>query len=104
MKTFVLTALALLAVLCLADPLFAQATGPNATGLGTPYSGAGFGAALAIIGAGIGFGRIGGSALESMARQPEVAPRIFTAMLLISVLLEGATFFALAICIIMALK
>src|ERR1700758_114685 len=52
---------------------------------------AGLGMGLTIIGAGIGFGRIGGSALESMARQPEVAPRIQTAMLIIAAMLEGAT-------------
>jgi F-type H+-transporting ATPase subunit c len=61
--------------------------------------GAGLGAALTIVGAGYGFGRIGASALESMARQPEVAGRIQTAMLIIAALLEGATFFSLIICI-----
>ena len=60
--------------------------------------GAGLGAALTIIGAGYGFGRIGSSALESMARQPEVAGRVQTAMLIIAALLEGATFFSLIIC------
>ena len=52
---------------------------------------AGLGMGLTIFGAGIGFGRIGGSALEGMARQPEVAPRIQTAMLIIAAMLEGAT-------------
>ena len=62
--------------------------------------GAGIGAALTIIGAGYGFGRIGSSALESMARQPEVAARVQTAMLIIAALLEGATFFSLIVCIL----
>ena len=66
--------------------------------------GAGLGAALTIIGAGWGFGRIGAAALESMARQPEVAGRVQTAMIVIAALLEGATFFALVICIIVAGK
>jgi len=66
--------------------------------------GAGFGTALVLIGAGWGFGRIGQAALESMARQPEIAPRIQTGMLIIAALLEGATFFALIVCIIMAVK
>jgi F-type H+-transporting ATPase subunit c len=61
--------------------------------------GGGFGAGLTIIGAGIGFGRIGAAALESMARQPEVAGRVQTAMIVIAALLEGATFFALVVCI-----
>ena len=59
----------------------------------------GVGAGLAIIGAGIGIGRIGGSAVESMARQPEMAGSIQTAMLIMAALIEGATFFALIVCI-----
>jgi F-type H+-transporting ATPase subunit c len=68
--------------------------------------GAGFGAGLALIGAGIGFGRIGGSALESMARQPDekIVGAIQTNMLIIAALLEGATFFALIICLLIGLK
>lgn len=68
------------------------------TAFGSPAWGAGIGAGLVIIGAAIGFGRIGGSALESMARQPETAGRVQTAMIIIGALLEGATFFALIIC------
>jgi F-type H+-transporting ATPase subunit c len=71
-------------------------------GWATPGWGAGLGAGLVIIGAGIGFGRIGGSALESMARQPETAGKVQTAMIIIAALLEGATFFALIICIQLA--
>src|SRR6266540_3102450 len=66
----------------------------------SPGWGAGFGAGLVIIGAGLGFGRIGASALESMARQPETANKVQTAMIIIAALLEGATFFSLIICII----
>lgn len=66
--------------------------------------GAGLGAAITILGAGLGFGRIGSAALESMARQPEVAGQIGTNMLIIAALLEGATFFSLIVCIIMAFK
>jgi F-type H+-transporting ATPase subunit c len=62
--------------------------------------GAGIGAGLTILGAGLGFGRIGASALEGMARQPEVAGRVQTAMLIIAALLEGATFFSLIVCIL----
>jgi F-type H+-transporting ATPase subunit c len=86
--------------LILACPVLAQAPAGER---GTSYVlsgngiGAGIGAALTIIGAGYGFGRIGSSALESMARQPEVAGRVQTAMLIIAALLEGATFFALII-------
>jgi F-type H+-transporting ATPase subunit c len=69
---------------------------------GSPSWGAGIGAGLVIIGAALGFGRIGAAALESMARQPETAGRVQTAMIIIGALLEGATFFALIICIIVA--
>ena len=67
--------------------------------LGSPGWGAGIGAGLVIIGAALGFGRIGSAALESMARQPETAGRVQTAMIIIGALLEGATFFALIVCI-----
>lgn len=56
------------------------------------------GAGLVMIGAAYGFGKIGSSALESMARQPEVAAKVQTAMIIIGALLEGATFFALIVC------
>lgn len=58
------------------------------------------GAGLALIGGGLGIGRIGGSAVEAMARQPEMAGQIQTAMIIAAALVEGATFFALIICII----
>lgn len=66
--------------------------------------GAGLGAGLTIIGAGMGFARIGSAALESMARQPETAPRVQTAMIIIGALLEGATMLSLVVCILIALK
>lgn len=60
--------------------------------------GGAFGAGLIIIGAGLGIGKIGSCAVESMARQPEVAGNIQTAMIISAALIEGVTFFALAIC------
>ncbi len=73
--------------------------GPDTSLFSGAAIGAGLGAGLTIIGAGIGFGRIGGSALESMARQPEVAGRILPAMIVIAALLEGATLFAVFVCL-----
>ena len=73
----------------------------NSPGFGSPAWGAGLGAGLVIIGAGIGFGKIGASALESMARQPETAGRVQTAMIIIGALLEGVAFFALVICFLL---
>jgi F-type H+-transporting ATPase subunit c len=52
------------------------------------------------LGAGLGIGRIGASATESMARQPEVAKTIQGAMVVAAALIEGATFFALIVCIL----
>ena len=54
-----------------------------------------FGAGLAVIGAGIGIGRIGGSACESIARQPEMAGQINTTMIIAAALIEGAAFAAI---------
>lgn len=59
------------------------------------------GCGLIIFGAGFGIGKIGASAVESMARQPEVASAIQTAMILAAALIEGATLFALVICLIL---
>jgi F-type H+-transporting ATPase subunit c len=109
MKTLSLTVLVVLVLLISAAPVLAQTAPVSPPGSGYaplygPHIGAGLGAAIAIVGAGIGFGKIGGSALESMARQPETAGQVQTAMLIIAALLEGATFFALIICILLALK
>ncbi len=65
---------------------------------------AGLGAAFTIIGGGYGIGRLAGCALEGMARQPEAAGDIRTAMIIAAALIEGVTFFALVICIMLALK
>ena len=53
------------------------------------------GAGLIVIGAGIGLGKIGGSAMDAIARQPEAASKIQTAMIIIGALVEGLAFGAL---------
>ncbi len=53
------------------------------------------GAGLIVIGAGIGIGRIGGSAMDAIARQPEATGKIQTAMLIAAALIEGIGFAAL---------
>jgi F-type H+-transporting ATPase subunit c len=60
--------------------------------------GAGLGMGITIVGAGIGLGKIGSAALEAMARQPEVAARAQTAMLIIAAMLEGATLASVILC------
>lgn len=88
----------LTAVVLLTTAMPAMAQGDEKAPL-IAFSGA-FGAALTIIGAAYGIGKIGASAVESMARQPEVAGDIRGALLLAAALIEGATFFALIVCII----
>jgi F-type H+-transporting ATPase subunit c len=93
-----------LALLVFASPVLAQA--PAAPGAGgsssqqgfSIYLGGAFGAGLVIIGAGLGIGRIGATAVESMARQPEVAGNIQAAMIIAAALVEGVTFLALIVC------
>mgnify|MGYP000279667505 FL=1 len=53
------------------------------------------GAGLVVIGVGIGIGKIGGSAMEAIARQPEAYGKIQTAMLIAAALIEGIGFAAL---------
>jgi len=102
MKALNLVCLVVVVLLLAGTPVLAQEGVPSSMMFSGAGIGAGLGAALTIIGAGYGFGRIGSAALESMARQPEVAGRIQTAMLIIAALLEGATFFSLIVCILMA--
>lgn len=87
---------------CLAVPAVAEdgVASPGQSSLLAEMSGniGAVGAGLAIIGAGLGIGKIGGSAVESMARQPEMQGRIFTSMIIAAALVEGAAFFALVIC------
>lgn len=70
------------------------------SGYGGIHFSAAFGAAVVICAAGYGIGRIGVAAVESMARQPEVAGNIQTAMIIAAALIEGATFFALIVCML----
>ncbi len=62
--------------------------------------GATIGAGLAVIGAGMGIGRIGASATEAIARQPEAAATIQTAYIITAALIEGVALFALVIALI----
>ena len=59
--------------------------------------GAGLAAGLGVVGAGIGIGRIGGSAVEAIARQPEMAGRIFINMILTAALVEGVALFSIIV-------
>ncbi|MGJ5642971.1 ATP synthase F0 subunit C [uncultured Formosa sp.] len=61
---------------------------------------AGIGAGLAAIAAGLGIGKIGGSAMEAIARQPEAASKIQTAMIIAAALIEGVALFAVVVALI----
>lgn len=58
------------------------------------------GAGLVTIGAGLGIGRLAASAMEGIARQPEAAAKIQTAMLIAAALIEGVALFSAIICLI----
>ena len=56
------------------------------------------GAGLAAIGAGLGIGKIGASAMEAIGRQPEATGKIRTNMIIIAALVEGVALFAVVVC------
>ncbi|NMM47161.1 MULTISPECIES: ATP synthase F0 subunit C [Cytophagales] len=64
--------------------------------------GAALGAGLVAVGAGVGIGKIGSSAMEAMARQPEAAGKVQTAMLIIAALIEVVSLFGVVVCFIIA--
>jgi len=81
------TVMAVCGVMIMATPVMAQE--------GATFAIPQLGAGLIVLGAAIGIGRIGGSAVESMARQPELAGKIQTAMIIAAALIEGLGFAAL---------
>jgi F-type H+-transporting ATPase subunit c len=74
----------------------------NAFALG--YLAAGLGAGLAVIGVGLGIGRLAAAALEGSARQPTAAADIRTSMIIAAALIEGATLFAIVVCLLLAIN
>jgi F-type H+-transporting ATPase subunit c len=92
--TLAIIAAATAASTVLADTGAAAAADYKGMGVGI---GAGIVGGLAVIGAGLGIGRIGASANESTARQPEMGGRIFTNMILTAALVEGVALFAVVV-------
>jgi len=72
--------------------------------LDVAYGIAAVGAGIAALAAGLGIGRIGGSALESIARQPESVNDIRGNMILAAALVEGAAFFAMVVALLVVFK
>ena len=77
---------------------------PAGMGTGLAVLGGGIGAGLAAIGGGIGIGRIGGSMVEAIARQPEASGTMFAPMIITAAMVEGTTLFAIVICLLGVLK
>lgn len=95
-----IAALALFVVLACSTSAFAQeetAEGVSAAGVHI-LNGTTIGVGFVTIGAAYGIAKLASSALEGMARQPEVAGSIQTAMIIAAALIEGFTFFALFVC------
>ena len=63
---------------------------------------AAIGAGLAVIGAGLGIGRIGESAMSAIARQPEATSKIQTAMIIAAALIEGVALFGVVVSLLVA--
>jgi len=72
--------------------------------VGLAIMGAGIGAGLVALGAGFGIGRIGGQAMEAIARQPEAGGKIQTAMIISAALIEGVALFGVVVCLLIALN
>ncbi len=72
--------------------------------IGLSYMGACFGAGICMLGAAFGISRLASAALEGTARQPEAAGNLRTSMLIPAALIEGLGFFALVICLLVALS
>lgn len=90
MSRFKVAAFSVMAMLVMAMPAMAQDEG----GATIDLRGA-FGIGILVFGAALGIGKIGAAAVESMARQPEVAGDIRGAMVVAAALIEGATFFGI---------
>lgn len=116
MKRILVAVVVLMVVAAVAMPLFAQESQPApkeaaavtapgiSTGNGFAIMGAGIGAGLAAIGGGIGIGRVGGSMVEAIARQPEASGSMFAPMIITAAMIEGTTLFAIVICLLGVIK
>jgi F-type H+-transporting ATPase subunit c len=104
--------LAFIGVVLLAVPAMAQghetpakpAAGPEGArwfdNPGAAFFGAAIGAGLVVIGGALGIGRIGGSAADAVARQPEASGAISGVALITAAMIEGATLFAVVVCLL----
>jgi len=68
------------------------------------YLAAGLGAGLSVVGVGLGIGKLAAAAMEGSARQPTAIGEIRTSMIIAAALIEGATLFAIVVCLLLAIK
>ena len=107
-KAVQLGMLALMVLLVSGTPVMAQdgdategAAAQEASEVGFGAKGLkGIGAGICVLGVGLGIGRLAAAAVESMARQPEVAGNISTTVLITAAMIEGATFFGILVCML----
>lgn len=71
-----------------------------AAGVGISKLGAAIGAGIAVLGAGFGIGRIGGAAMDGIARQPEASGDIRMSMIIAAALVEGVALIAIVVCLL----
>lgn len=74
------------------------------TGLSGAFAGASIGAGIIALGAGIGIGKIGSSAMEAIGRQPEASGKIQTTMIIAAALIEGVALFGCLVCLLTITK
>ncbi len=65
---------------------------------------AGIGAAIVVVGAGLGIGKLAAAAMEAIGRQPEAVNDLRGAMIIMAALIEGIALFAVVVCLLLALK
>ena len=71
-----------------------------AAGAAFGKAGLGIAAAVAALAAAFGIGKIGKSTMEAIARQPESAGNLRTAMIIAAGMIEGAALFAIIVCLL----
>lgn len=96
-KLVQILALSVVVLLVCVAPAMAQEAGSKDAHALINFSGY-FGVGLTVIGAAFGISKLAAAALDGMARQPEVAGNIQTAMIIAAALIEGFTFYALFVC------
>jgi len=67
------------------------------------YLAAGLGAAICVLGAGLGIGKVAAAALEAISRQPEAAGDLRGSMIIMAALIEGIALFAVVLCLLLVI-